>query len=96
MCEALNSAPKESEIPVDTEDLPKEIQVLLGLYDVLLDNWDYVNGNYYGKKMEGITEVFDLYSVPTEDRLYYLKILMAINSAKVSLWHKKQKSKSKK
>jgi hypothetical protein len=96
MCEALGSTPKASETPVDTSELPVEVQLMLEIYDSLLDNWDYVNGNYYGKRLEGITEFFNMHLVAETDRLFYLRILSIINNTKVSLWHKKQNAKSKK
>lgn len=68
MCEALNSEPVDSEIPVDYEDLFVDIQEALGIYSKLRDEWDTMNGNYLGKSYAGILDIFVVLEVPEEDR----------------------------
>lgn len=68
MCEALNSEPIESEIPVTYEDLLIDVQEALDIYGKLRDEWDHMNGNYMGKSYAGLQDIFDILEVPREDR----------------------------
>jgi hypothetical protein len=67
MCEALNSAPVDSEVPVDFEDLYVDVQEAMGIYVKLRDEWDTMNGNYLGKNYAGILDIFSILEVPAED-----------------------------
>ena len=67
MCEALNSEPVDSEIPIDFEDLYVDVQEAMGIYVKLRDEWDMVNGVYLGKNYAGILDIFSILEVPAED-----------------------------
>ena len=74
MCEMMGSEPLESQIPVEYEDLPLEVQEALQLYNTLQDSWDYMGGNYIGKNLSYFGSILQMYQVPLEDqsRLYEL------------------------
>ena len=63
MCEALGSEPEESEIPIDMEDFPEEVQQAFQIYYLLKDNWDTMGGNYLGKDTSTLFNFFDLYDI---------------------------------
>lgn len=79
MCEALNSVPKESEIPVDFEDLITEVQEAVIIYNSLQDQWDYMNGNYIGKNFNYIDTVLKLYKIDSELQKFTFEILIEID-----------------
>ena len=83
MCETLRSEPIESEIPVEFEDFPPEVQLALSIYKQMRDEWEYMGGNYLGKNLNGIFELFEVYGVETEDKRYYLELIHNIDSIRI-------------
>lgn len=80
MCEALGNEPTESEIPVELDDFPLEIQEILELYKFLKDEWETMNGVYLGKNFTGIKEVFDIFEIDIRDRKFYMSMLYIVDS----------------
>lgn len=66
MCTMLNTEPKDSDIPIEFDDLVMEVQEALVIYNNIQDRWDYMGGNYIGKDLTYIDTVFRLYDVPGE------------------------------
>ena len=58
MCEMMGSEPVESEIPVEFDDFPLEVQQAFNAYRMLRDEWDTMNGNYLGKSLIGVVSSF--------------------------------------
>lgn len=83
MCEQLGSEPVESEIPVEFEDFAMEVQLALSIYRMLRDEWEYMNGNYLGKNLNGIFELFDVYDVDPKDKKFYLELIHMIDSTRI-------------
>lgn len=83
MCEMLGSDPIDSEIPVDFEDFPIEVQTAFVLYSMLQDNWDGMNGVYMGKILAGIIDIFDIMEVLVADRKMMLQIIQMIDRARI-------------
>lgn len=79
MCEMLGSTPKESEIPIEFEDLIEEVQHCLQIYSNLQDCWDHMNGNYIGKNFNYIETVFKFYNVEPEQYKNTYELLMSID-----------------
>ncbi len=82
MCEMMNSAPKDSEIPLEFSDLVLEAQEVLQIYNILQDQWDYMGGNYIGKNYTYIDAVFQIYNVDLELRKTYLELLVVIDNTR--------------
>lgn len=80
MCEALGNDPVESEIPVDYNDFPIEIQEIINIYKFLKDEWEPMNGIYMGKNFVGVLEIFNIFEVDNQDRQIYLSLLHTIDS----------------
>ena len=72
MCDMLKTEPKEEEIPVEFEDLNEDIQYSIGVYNMLQDNWDTMNGTYLGKNMVGLTDIFRIMEVDDYRTCFYI------------------------
>ena len=92
MCETLGSEPLESETPVEFDDFPDEVQMALSIYRVLRDEWEYMNGNYLGKNLNGIFDLFDVYDLDPKDKKYYLELIHIIDSVRIAEIRKTNKS----
>ncbi len=72
MCEMFKSDPIESEIPVEFEDLNLDVQEAFGIYNMLQDNWDTMNGTYMGKIYTGILDILELNEIDDKKTTYTL------------------------
>jgi hypothetical protein len=79
MCEQLGTEPVEDQIPVEYEDLLLEVQEALRIYNVLQDNWDYMNGNYIGKNLNGFKDILEIFEIPREDYKSTYEIVVQID-----------------
>jgi len=79
MCEVLGTEPADSEIPVELDDMPLEVQEALRIYNNLQDNWDYMGGNYIGKNITGLRDILDLYEIAREDHKSTYELILLID-----------------
>jgi hypothetical protein len=79
MCAMMNSEPKESEIPVELDDFPTEVQQAFSIYGKLRDDWDGMSGTYMGKHLEGIRDLFIILDVPVQDHKIMLELVEVID-----------------
>lgn len=93
MCEMLGTEPDPSQIPVEFDDLPDIAQTALSIYKILRDDWDYMNGVYKGKDLNSILGIFDLYSIPEDERKTLYLIILHIDNVRVEDHRKKSKAK---
>jgi len=93
MCEALGSEPLESEIPVDLDDFPEEVQQAFQIYYLLKDIWDTMGGNYLGKDTSTLFNFFDLYDIEKPNRLLIVNLIQQMDYARAKLISTKQKAK---
>lgn len=82
MCEALNSEPIESQIPVEYDDLSMDVQEALNIYSKLKDEWDTMNGVYLGKSYNGIMDIFNIMEVPPQDRRTMFDLIGSIDKCR--------------
>lgn len=82
MCEALGTEPVESEIPVEINDFPDEVQEAINVYYKLRDEWDTMNGVYMGKSYTGLIDILDIVEIPKEDRKYTLEWISVMDAAR--------------
>lgn len=92
LCETLGSEPIEEEIPLELEDLPELVQTAFSLYETLQDEWEYMGGNYVGKRLSNILMLFDLYEIPKEEHLLVYKIISIVDSIRKDIIKGKSKS----
>ena len=95
MCEALNSEPKESEIPVEFSDLPMEVQEAIQIYSMLQDSWEPMNGTFLGKNYSGFGEILNIMDIAQEDRRFIYEIIRRIDNIRKTSYSNKAKSKAK-
>lgn len=79
MCEMLGSEPLESEVPVEYDDLPLEVQDALRIYNNLTDNWDYMGGNYIGKNLGSLKFILEIYEIEKEDQRSVYELILNID-----------------
>ena len=92
MCASLGSEPDESEIPVEFEDFPMEVQQALIAYRMLRDEWDSMNGIYLGKSLIGISEVLEATEIDQEDRKFITMLVRTIDGVRIQEINNKQKT----
>lgn len=90
MCEMMGSDPVESEIPVEYEDFPLDVQQALSVYRMLKDEWEGFNGLYLGKSFIGLTEVLDYMEVDTSDRKLTVQLIKLIDNVRIELINKRE------
>lgn len=95
MCEQMGTEPVEQDIPVEFEDFPSEIQLALTIYRILRDEWEFVGGNYLGKNINGIFEVFSAYDIEPCDRRFYLELIHIIDNIRIGEIRKHRKAEEK-
>ena len=79
MCEAVGSEPIESEVPVEYDDFPVEVQEAIRIYNNLQDNWDYMGGNYIGKNLNGFKDILSIFEVDPQDYRAVYELIMRID-----------------
>lgn len=94
MCEQLGNEPIESEIPVEFDDFPLDVQQALNAYKFMRDEWDGMNGVYMGKSLTGITEIFQFCNIAPDDRLIVFQLIKIIDSIRQEDINSKKKSSS--
>lgn len=93
ICEATGEEPEEKNIPVEFEDFCPEIQEALAIYATLQDKWEGFNGLYLGKELIGIKDIFDLYDIPKQDRIFLLNIIRLVDGIRSKNINNKLKEK---
>lgn len=83
MCEMMGSDPVQSEIPVELDDLPTEVQTTMQIYGLLPDIWDTMVGRYVGKKMTNIKDIFDMWEVDIADRRIMYTLLLTLDNLRM-------------
>jgi len=91
MCELMGSQPIESEIPIEYDDLADEVQEAIIVYNMLQDNWDTMGGNYLGKVVAGIGDIFDIAQI--EDKQTCFSIIQLIDGIRAKVINNKKPAK---
>lgn len=89
LCEMMNSQPKASEIPVELEDFPLEVQECFQVYSCLQDNWEGMSGTYLGKNLTGVFEVMKIYNI--ENQQFALELIGLIDKYRSEQYVEQQK-----
>lgn len=95
MCEMLGSEALDSEIPVEYEDLLLEVQDAVRIYGELSDLWDYMGGNYIGKNLQNIKDIFEMNGIEKADYKTTYDLILQIDKIRAKqIFDSKPKSKS--
>lgn len=87
----MGSEPVESEIPIEYDDLADEVQEAIIVYNMLQDNWDTMGGNYLGKVISGISDIFEIAQI--EDKQTCFGIIQLLDSTRAKLINNKKPAK---
>jgi hypothetical protein len=79
-------------MPIEYSDLPFLAQTSLSIYNDLRDDWDYMNGNYIGKSLLNLFQVFRLYDIPKVEYILVYKLIMLVDSQRRALIQGKSKT----
>lgn len=93
MCEMMGTEPIEDEMPFDISDFPMEAQQAVQVFGLLKDIWDPFGGNYLGKDLGIIFQVFDLLEIDHSSRKLIFKIVQHLDSSRAAIIKRKQDSK---
>lgn len=79
MCEALGNDPLESEIPVDFDDFPFEVQQAFNAYKMLRDEWDTMSGSYLGKSLIGVKDILEATEIDVSEHKLIIMLIRIID-----------------
>jgi hypothetical protein len=85
----MGNDPIDSEMPVEFEDFPIDVQQAILVYRMLKDEWEGFNGLYLGKSFIGLTEILDYMEIDLEDRKLIVQLIKLIDSARAELINKR-------
>ena len=91
MCEALGNEPIESEIPVDFEDFPLEVQQAFNAYNMLRDEWDTMSGSYLGKSLIGIKDILEATEIDISEHKLVIMLIRIIDNVRSEEINNKKK-----
>jgi len=91
MCEALGSEPVESEIPVEFDDFPLEVQQAFSAYQMLRDEWDTMSGIYLGKSLIGVKDVLEATEVEPFEQKFIIRLIRIIDNVRSEEVNNKKK-----
>jgi hypothetical protein len=86
MCEMMGTEPVESEIPVDFEDFPDEVQTSFQIYHLFRDVWEGMSGTYMGKEFSTVFDFFRLYEVEPQAQLFTLNFIRQIDGVRTDIF----------
>lgn len=82
MCEMMNQAVVESEIPIEFDDFALEVQQAFSVYRMLRDEWDTMNGHYLGKSLIGIKDLLEATEVELQDQKFITMLVRLIDDVR--------------
>jgi hypothetical protein len=82
MCDMMGTEPVESEIPVELDDFPLEVQQAFHVYRMLRDEWDTMNGNYLGKSLIGIKDLLEATEIELQDQKLIVMLVRLIDQVR--------------
>ena len=92
MCEALGNEPLESEVPVDFEDFPLEVQQAFNAYKMLRDEWDTMSGSYLGKSLIGVKDILEATEIDVSEHKLVIMLIRIIDNVRSEEINNKKKT----
>ena len=87
----MGSEPVESEIPVEFEDFPLEVQQAFNAYRMLRDEWDTMNGTYLGKSLIGVKDVLEATEIEQSEQKFIVMLIRMIDAVRSDEINNKKK-----
>jgi hypothetical protein len=78
----LGSEPVESEIPVEFDDFPIEVQQAFSAYRMLRDEWDTIGGNYLGKSLIGVKDVLEATEIEPDEQKFIVMLIRMVDEVR--------------
>lgn len=94
MCDMLGTEPNENEMPPDLSDFSYEVQQAVQVFGLLKDVWDPFGGNYMGKDLSIIFQIFEILEIEKTSQSLIFKIVQHLDSCRASLIKRKQDAKA--
>ena len=91
MCEELGNEPLESEIPVDFDDFPLEVQQAFNAYKMLRDEWDTMSGSYLGKSLIGVKDILEATEIDSSEHKLVIMLIRVIDNVRSEEINNKKK-----
>ena len=91
MCEALGTEPIPEEIPLDSSDMSYETIDAVECYRLLPDNFTGM-GDYLGKDMSNLVNVFKLLNIPEHEKFYIIETIQYMDSLVIKDLTRKRKA----
>lgn len=92
MCELFGKEPVETDIPPEFDDFPPDVQDSIVIYSYLRDNWEYVGGNYLGKDLSNLFQLFDLFEIEHASRKLVFQVIRQLDTIRQKLIQSKKPS----
>lgn len=89
MCRQLGTDPSETELPVEIDDLPVEVEQAYHVYNILPDKIDSFNGVYYGKALEHTPSILEFLEIDSRKDIF--KLILIIDSLERAEINRKKK-----
>jgi hypothetical protein len=88
----MGNEPIEDEIPIDFDEFPIEVQQAFGIYRMLRDEWDSINGLYLGKSLIGIKDILEAMEIEPSDQKFIIVLVRMIDEVRSNEINSKKKS----
>lgn len=92
MCEMLGNEPIESEVPVEFDDFPLEVQQAFNAYRMLRDEWDTMSGTYLGKSLIGIKDILEATEIEPSEHKFIIMLIRIIDNVRSEEINNKKKT----
>ena len=92
MCEMLGNEPIESEVPVEFDDFPLEVQQAFNAYRMLRDEWDTMSGIYLGKSLIGIKDILEATEIEPSEHKFIIMLIRIIDNVRSEEINNKKKT----
>jgi hypothetical protein len=91
MCEALGNEPIPEEIPLDASDMSYETMSAVQCYKLLPDNYTGM-GDYLGKNLSNLSNIYDLLNIPNHEKEYILESILYMDNLVIKDIARKRKA----
>jgi hypothetical protein len=91
----MGTEPTDDDTPPDIEDFPLQIQDTLNVYRNLRDIWDTMSGQYLGKDLSIIFNLFDLLEIEPADQKLVFRFIQSIDRIRNQILDSKKEKPSK-